>query len=166
MTGPAILVVTFAAMEAVSYATHRWVMHGRGMAWHASHHAPPRGSWERNDLFPVCFSIAGFTLFVLVALGVLPDRTWWLAAGVAAYGLAYLVVHDVFIHRRLGWRRGEGRYVRWLRRSHRAHHVDGGEPYGMLLPLMTRRRRDRIGPRPAGEPDRLVRAGSGRWRSR
>ena len=43
----------FVAMEGVSYAAHRWVMHGRGMGWHRSHHAPPAARFERNDRFPL-----------------------------------------------------------------------------------------------------------------
>ena len=134
-------VAAFAAMEGVSYAAHRWLMHGRGMVWHASHHAPPRGRMEANDLFPLCFSVLGFGLFALAALGALPPWTWWAAAGMTAYGVAYLAVHEVVIHRRLPLRVPERRYLRWLRDSHRAHHRDGGEPFGMLLPLMRRGRR-------------------------
>ena len=93
-------VVAFAAMEGVSYALHRWVMHGPGMGWHASHHAPSHGRWERNDLFPACFSLLGFAVFALAAAGVLPAWAWWAAAGITVYGVAYLVVHELFIHRR------------------------------------------------------------------
>ena len=113
-------------------------MHGPGMGWHASHHAPSHGRWERNDLFPACFSLLGFAVFALAAAGVLPAWAWWAAAGITAYGVAYLVVHELFIHRRAPVRVPDVRYLRWLRDAHRAHHVDGGEPYGMLLPLMSR----------------------------
>lgn len=139
-------VVSFVAMEAVSYAAHRWLMHGPGMGWHASHHAPPRGGLERNDLFPLCFSVVGFGLFALAAAGAVPGWVWWCAAGVTAYGLAYLAVHELFIHRRLKVDVPDVGYLRWLRDSHAAHHVDGGEPFGMLLPLMSRRDRQRVEP--------------------
>lgn len=137
-------VVAFAAMEAVSYSVHRWVMHGPGMVWHASHHAPPRGRLERNDLFPLCFSMLGVAGFALAAAGAVPWWVWWAAAGVTAYGAAYLAVHELFIHRRIAVRVPDIGYLRWLRRSHRAHHVDGGEPYGMLLPVMSRGDRERV----------------------
>jgi len=139
MTALLLFAGSFLAMEGVSYAAHRWVMHGFGMAWHRSHHAPPRGALERNDLFPVCFSVVGIALF---ALGTTVTRPLlWIAIGVTAYGAAYLVVHDVVIHRRLGMRIGGGRYLRWLRTSHAAHHRTGAEPYGMLLPVVPRERR-------------------------
>jgi beta-carotene 3-hydroxylase len=127
-------------MEGVSYAAHRWVMHGSGISWHASHHRPPVARWERNDLFPLTFSVIGFGLF----LGAMRWPVLWAAAiGVTAYGVAYLVVHEVFIHRRLRWPLPSWRYLRWLRSSHEMHHRYGGEPYGMLLPIVPRTLRER-----------------------
>lgn len=136
-------VTAFVAMEGVSYALHRWVMHGAGMVWHASHHAPPAGRIERNDLFPLAFAVVGVTAFALAAGGVVPGWVWWAAAGVTAYGAAYLVVHELFIHRRLRVPVPDLAYLRWVRSAHAAHHLDGGEPFGMLLPVVSRERRAR-----------------------
>jgi beta-carotene 3-hydroxylase len=127
----------FVAMEGVSYALHRWVMHGVGIVWHRSHHEPVTGRFERNDRFPLVFSALGVTLFALGS-GPIP-ALWWVAAGVTAYGIAYLVVHELFIHRRLPVPIPRWRYFDWLRDAHREHHVAGGEPFGMLLPLGRRR---------------------------
>jgi beta-carotene 3-hydroxylase len=157
-----VAVVTFAAMEGVSYAAHRWVMHGRsGIGWHVSHHRPASGRWERNDLFPAVFSVVGFGLF---AAAIAWPVLWPVAVGVTAYGVAYLVVHELFIHRRLAAPLPSWRYFDWLRRSHALHHRYGGEPYGMLLPVVPRELRERAA---AGEPDvagseRLVRRASTR----
>jgi beta-carotene 3-hydroxylase len=137
MTGLAVFLLVFAAMEAVSYATHRWLMHGPALGWHASHHAPPVGRFERNDRFPLCFSALGVVLFALAAGGL--GWLWPVAGGVTAYGAAYLFVHEVHIHRRLPVPPLGGRYLRWLRAAHGDHHRGGGEPYGMLLPLLRRR---------------------------
>ncbi len=134
-----LFIGSFLLMEAVSYATHRWVMHGVGLGWHRSHHAPPKGRLERNDLFPVCFSGLGITLFAAASLGL--PRLWWVAAGVTAYGVAYLFVHEVYIHRRLPLRLRSVRYLDWLREAHGDHHRGAGEPYGMLLPLVRDQRR-------------------------
>ena len=60
---------------------------------------------------------------------------WWVGIGVTAYGAAYLFVHEVYIHHRLPVPVPRWRYLEWLRESHRAHHLTGAEPYGMLLPL-------------------------------
>ena len=128
-----VATLAFALMEAASYAAHRWVMHGFAMAWHRSHHAPPAHRWERNDLFPVCFSAVGVLLFSIGSLGV--GTLWWVGLGVSTYGAAYLFVHELYIHRRLPIRLPRLRYLDWLRRAHRVHHHTGAEPYGMLLPL-------------------------------
>ena len=104
---------------------------------HADHHTPRDGGCQRNDLYPASFSVLAVGLFaagtsgsghlVLVAAGV----------GMTAYGVAYLYVHEVCIHRRLPIRRRLGRYLDVAaRRMHRVHHLYGGEPYGMLLPLV------------------------------
>lgn len=130
----------FAAMEAVSYSTHRWVMHGRGIVWHRSHHAPAAGRLERNDLFPAVFSVPAIGLFAAASC-VTPPWTRWAAAGITTYGVAYMAIHELAIHRRLAVRIPDNGYLRWLRRSHAAHHIDGGEPYGMLLPLLSPSRR-------------------------
>ena len=139
---PVVLVVgSFLLMELVSYAGHRWVMHGFAMGWHRSHHVPPVSRFERNDLFPLCFSAVGVLLFALGSVG------WtafgWVAIGVTAYGASYLFVHEVYIHHRLPIRVPRLRYLEWLRNSHRVHHQTGAEPYGMLLPLLRATPRER-----------------------
>ena len=131
-----LVLASFAGMELVSYAVHRWVMHGAGMGWHRSHHAPAAGRFERNDLYPLCFSAVGVTLFALATVGPRLDALFWVGVGVTAYGATYMVVHDVCIHRRLPLPLPSGRYVEWVRDAHRVHHVTGGEPYGMLVPLV------------------------------
>jgi beta-carotene 3-hydroxylase len=155
----------FVVMEPIAYALHRWVMHGPGMPWHRSHHAPPAGRWERNDLFPLCFAVVGIAAFSGAATGLLPGWAWWTAAGVTAYGTAYLLVHEVVIHGRLPIRVPSTRYLRWLRDAHRAHHVDGGEPFGMLVPLTSRTRRQPRAPG-AGLDDVVVRDRARRTRAR
>jgi beta-carotene 3-hydroxylase len=126
----------FVAMEGISYSTHRWVMHGVGMRWHRSHHLPPAVRWfEQNDVFPVLFSFIGFGVFLCASL---TSTAWlyWLGGGVAAYGLLYVFVHDVYIHRRLPCPIDNQRTLDWLRDSHEIHHLYGGEPFGMLLPVV------------------------------
>lgn len=145
-------VLAFVAMEPVTYLTHRFVMHGPGLVWHRSHHARRaapeaggRGGLERNDWYPVVFASTTITLmligslvpalFVLVPVG----------AGITAYGLAYLFVHDVYIHRRLAGGLRRRRRLDRLARAHALHHRFGGEPYGMLLPVIPSRVRERAG---------------------
>jgi beta-carotene 3-hydroxylase len=134
---PVLLVaLSFVAMEGVSYLTHRYVMHGVGMRWHRSHHAPANGGFEPNDLFPLCFSVLGFGLFLAATMVPALGPLFPVAIGVTLYGGCYLFVHDIAIHRRLHVRVPAVRYVTWLREAHARHHRFGGEPYGMLLPVL------------------------------
>jgi beta-carotene 3-hydroxylase len=137
----AVAVVAFVVMEPVTYAVHRWVMHGPGRTFHRSHHRrwPARrdgdGFVEGNDVFPVVF--AGITVLALAAgfnvdgLAVLVP----VCVGVTAYGAAYALVHDVYVHRRLPVRWSSPHLDR-LADAHALHHRFGGEPYGMLLPVI------------------------------
>ena len=143
LTAALVALAAFVGMELVSYLMHRFVMHGPGRAIHADHHRPAEGGFERNDLYPASFSLLAVTLFVL-GTGI-PGLRLLVAAGVGmtAYGFAYFYVHEVYVHRRLPLPRRGGRYVAWLERRHRIHHLYGGEPYGMLLPVVPRALRER-----------------------
>lgn len=131
----ALALMAFAVMEPVTYAVHRWVMHGPGMAWHASHHRPHRGRFERNDLFPVCFGL--LTVAVLVAGTTVPALAVLLpvGTGITAYGVAYLVVHDLYAHRRFVRLPRGLPVLERLAAAHRVHHRSSGEPYGFLVPV-------------------------------
>ncbi len=127
------------AMEPVAALTHRALMHRPlGWRWHRSHHrgrvaGAGHGRLERNDLFPVVF--AAVTIGAMAAGGPLVRAA---GAGIALYGLAYAVVHDVCVHGRLT----AGRPVLpvpWLRRvaaAHAVHHRTGKAPYGFLVPIV------------------------------
>jgi beta-carotene 3-hydroxylase len=156
VTGVLLAAGAFVAMEGVSYLAHRFVMHGAGMVWHRSHHVPTGSRFERNDLFPLCFSTVGVALFALATMGPAVAPLLWVGVGVTAYGATYLFVHEVYIHRRLPVRVPAFSYLEWLRASHRVHHRFGGEPYGMLLPLVPRSLRSRVAAEP-GAVDPLAR---------
>lgn len=143
MTGVALVAGAFVAMEAVSYLTHRFVMHGVGMVWHRSHHVPTGRRFERNDLFPLCFSAVGVGVFALATMGPAGSPLFAVGVGITAYGAVYLLVHEVYIHERPPVRLPRVAYLEWLREAHRVHHRFGGEPYGMLLPVVSRELRSR-----------------------
>lgn len=132
-----IIAIAFVIMEPVTYAAHRWVMHGIGERLHRSHHRPGSTGWEANDLYPVMFAgvvVAGMALgFNVDGLGDLVA----VGVGITLYGAAYALVHDVYIHRRVGgWRPPTNRVGDHLAEAHRVHHLYNGEPYGMLLPII------------------------------
>lgn len=63
---------------------------------------------------------------------------WPLGFGILAYGIAYFVVHDIFIHQRFKLlRNANNRYARGVRRAHKMHHKhlgkEEGECFGMLV---------------------------------
>jgi beta-carotene 3-hydroxylase len=132
-----IVAAGFVVMEPLTAATHRWVMHGVAEWFHRSHHRAIRTpGWERNDWFPVVFAsivIFGFVLGFNTSLTALVP----LGIGVTLYGAAYALVHDGYIHRRLGVV-GSRRFAALdrLADAHRIHHLYNAAPYGMLLPVV------------------------------
>jgi beta-carotene 3-hydroxylase len=132
-----LALISFVLMEPLTYGAHRWLMHGPGRRLHRSHHRESSGGWEANDLFPL-----GFAAVVVLGLavgfnvdgfaGLVP-----VGVGITTYGAAYALVHDVYTHGRLrgfGRRRVAG--LDHLAEAHRLHHRFGGEPYGMLVPIV------------------------------
>ena len=155
-----VVLLTFVVMEPLTYAAHRWVMHGStGIAWHESHHGADTGGWERNDWYPVLFASAG--LLTSVAGATVGALEWLIpvSMGAALYGMAYGFVHDVYIHRRLPRFTAELAWCERLKAAHRIHHLWGGEPFGMLLPVVPaalRRRAEMVDYDPFPGPGRAA----------
>jgi beta-carotene 3-hydroxylase len=133
-----IVLVTFIGMEGVTWFVHKYVMHGFLWILHSDHHKKDHDHvLERNDAFFLFFGIPGFLLCLLGANAGL-DQPWlWIGLGVTFYGLAYLLVHDIFIHQRLKiFRNTRNFYLLALRRAHKMHHKhlgkEEGECFGML----------------------------------
>jgi len=136
----AVAVLAFVGMEGFTYLAHRFVMHGVGWVLHASHHHASAARFEANDIFPgigAAVAMIGFA----VGFNVPVPSLIAVGAGVTAYGIAYMFVHDIYIHGRLG-RMPEVAVLERLRRAHAIHHMFMAEPYGMLLPVLPRRWRD------------------------
>jgi beta-carotene 3-hydroxylase len=133
----AILIGTFILMEAVTWVTHKFVMHGFLWYLHEDHHQPKPGFFEKNDAFFLIFAIPSFLSILFGTI----DNIYWLQAigfGIMAYGAAYFLVHDVIIHQRFKWfTRSNNTYVRAIRRAHKMHHKHldrhDGESFGMLF---------------------------------
>ena len=140
-----LVLAAFAVMEPVTAATHRFVMHGIGMRLHRSHHRRDESRWEANDAYPVMFAAV-----VCVGLWIGFHAPTWsdlvpIGVGITLYGAAYALVHDVYIHRRV--RLFGDRHVTALDRlaaAHALHHRFGGPPFGMLVPIVPARVRDRV----------------------
>jgi beta-carotene 3-hydroxylase len=131
-----IVIVTFLIMEGITWATHKYIMHGWLWYLHEDHHKKKTGFFEKNDMFFVIFAIPSFSCILLGTI----DSIFWLQAigfGVMAYGFAYFMVHDVIIHQRFKWfSRSNSTYIQAIRRAHKMHHKHldkhEGESFGML----------------------------------
>ena len=132
-----IVLATFCLMEGVTWLTHKYVMHGFLWYLHEDHHNPRKQFFEKNDAFFFIFAIPSWLCIMLGSM----DQAWWVVsvgAGIAMYGAAYFLVHDVIIHQRFKWfSRSNNRYVKTIRWAHKMHHKhldkEDGESFGMLF---------------------------------
>ena len=63
---------------------------------------------------------------------------FFIGLGIALYGFAYFLVHEIIIHRRLPFlKRVNSRYIKGLRMAHKVHHKHlkktGATCFGMLI---------------------------------
>jgi len=128
---------TFLIMEGITWLTHKYIMHGFLWYLHEDHHQKGPGFFEKNDAFFVIFAIPSF---LCILLGTIYHVYWLVSigAGVAMYGAAYFLVHDIIIHQRFKlFTRSNNSYVRAIRWAHKMHHKHldryDGESFGMLL---------------------------------
>lgn len=131
-----LVLVTFWAMEWIAWATHKYLMHGWLWVLHRDHHRGRPGRLQRNDAFFVIFAIPSW-LCVMLGMMYASSTSVAIGAGIALYGVAYFVVHEVFIHRRLKlWRNTQSVYWLAVRKAHLQHHKhlerEDGECFGML----------------------------------
>ncbi len=132
-----IMLATFFTMEGITWLTHKYVMHGFLWYLHEDHHKKGPGFFEKNDAFFLIFSIPSI---LCILFGTFTGKVWLAAigTGIAMYGLAYFIVHDVIIHQRIKlFTRSDNVYVRSIRWAHKMHHKhlekEHGESFGMLM---------------------------------
>lgn len=136
-----IVLATIAAMEGVAWASHKYIMHGFGWAWHRDHHEPHDKVLETNDLFGLVGAAMSIAMFAAGSRWVMGADAWWPATwiglGILGYGIIYTLVHDGLVHQR---------YFRWVPRSgyakrivqaHKLHHAtvgkEGGVSFGFVF---------------------------------
>lgn len=135
MISALLVILGIIGMELFVVLFHRYVMHGLLWRIHITHHRPTEHPLELNDVFVVFFmSIALSLMWFGYPIG----WPFWMGVGVAIYGTAYFVMHDMIIHKRfLRQPLPKGRYLQAVWRMHMAHHkhVDHriGEAYGMFF---------------------------------
>jgi len=136
-----IVIATVAAMEFVAWASHKYVMHGFGWAWHRDHHEPHDKLLEKNDLFAIVGAVISIGAFASGSAMVMGDRAWWpgtwIGLGVLIYGIIYTLIHDGLVHQRyFRWVPKRG-YARRLVQAHKLHHAtigkEGGVSFGFVV---------------------------------
>jgi len=138
LTNVGVLLAFFFLMEGVAWFTHKFIMHGFLWVWHKSHHEPRKGVLELNDLFGFMFAIPSVVLIVLGAAEF--DWRFFAGLGIAFYGFAYFLVHDVFVHQRVKWlTKTQVPYFKAMRQTHHLHHAvhtkKGAQAFGFLFVL-------------------------------
>lgn len=132
-----VTLLVFVLMEGITWLTHRYVMHGFLWYLHEDHHQKGPGFWEKNDAFFVIFAIPSWLCIMLGSM----NQNYWvvsIGAGIAMYGFAYFLVHEIIIHQRIKlFTRSNNRYIRAIRWAHKMHHKhlnkEDGESFGMLI---------------------------------
>lgn len=132
-----IVVATFLFMEFVAWFTHKYVMHGFLWSWHQSHHSLRKGVLEKNDLFAVVFSIPAIILIITGSLFPSVGLLMYVGFGITAYGIFYVLFHDILVHRRLKFKyKPRSKYLKRLIHAHYIHHQkhskEGCEAFGFL----------------------------------
>lgn len=133
------LLAAFGAMEGVAWFTHKYLMHGPLWYFHRDHHTHDNaGFFEKNDFFFLLFAVPGVVCILFGWQQGRESLLLWIGLGITLYGLAYFLVHDIFIHQRFKlFRNSENRYLKAIRRAHKMHHKhltkEDGECFGMLL---------------------------------
>jgi beta-carotene 3-hydroxylase len=136
--GIIIFLLTFLFMEFMAWFSHKYIMHGFLWVLHKDHHHKDHGSWfERNDTFFIIYAVVSMGLIMIAS------NTWFwyglpMGFSIMAYGAAYFLVHDIFIHQRFKiFRNANNWYARGVRRAHKIHHKhlgkEKGECFGMLF---------------------------------
>lgn len=135
--GPLLLIATFFGMEFMAWFTHKFVMHGFMWYFHRDHHQVEAGFFEKNDIFFLIYAIPSW---LGIMLGIMYNfyPTVWMGFGIALYGIAYFLIHDVYIHRRYKFLRDvDHPYFYAIRKAHKVHHKnqekEEGACFGMLL---------------------------------
>lgn len=136
-----IVIVTASAMEWIAWASHKYIMHGFGWAWHRDHHEPHDRLFEKNDLFALVGAAMSISMFSLGSPWIMGADAWWPATwvglGILVYGIIYTLVHDGLVHQRyFRWVPKSG-YAKRLVQAHKLHHAtvgkEGGVSFGFVV---------------------------------
>ena len=132
-----IIVSTFLFMEFIAWAVHKYIMHGFLWSLHEDHHVVNHDKFfQKNDFFFLIFAIPSIIL-IFVGYENLTSG-FFIGLGIALYGLAYFLIHEIIIHRRLPPpSKTKSKYIKAIRKAHKIHHKTlgkyGASSFGMLI---------------------------------
>ena len=136
LLGLAVALPVAAAMEPWARLLHGRVWHHALWQIHRSHHSHRRGRFEANDALSAAHAPIATALIMIgcnlhgaasaIAIGI--------GAGMTAFGVCYVIVHDGLVHGRLPVAfLARFAWLRRIRDAHRIHHARGAAPYGLFL---------------------------------
>lgn len=136
-----IILLTVLAMEIIAWASHKYIMHGFGWAWHRDHHEPHEKSFEKNDLFGLVGAAMSISMFAIGSPMIMGASAWeagsWIGLGILFYGIIYTAVHDGLVHQRYFRYVPKRGYAKRLVQAHKLHHAtlgkEGGVSFGFVF---------------------------------
>ncbi len=137
----AIVIATVVAMEFVAWASHKYIMHGFGWAWHRDHHEPHDKRFEKNDLYGLVGAAMSISMFAIGSPPVMGTSAWppatWVGLGILFYGIIYTLIHDGLVHQRYFRYVPKRGYAKRLVQAHKLHHATqskgGGVSFGFVF---------------------------------
>ncbi len=129
-----IVLLSFFFMEFMAWFTHKYVMHGFLWVLHRDHHIRDGRRFEWNDVFALMFALPSVFLIFSGAQNS-DELRLAVGSGIALYGLAYFLFHDIYVHGRVKLKNlPQNKYLRATLRAHLDHHQPHSEHnYGFLI---------------------------------
>lgn len=133
-----IIFIVFIIMEFIAWWSHKYIMHGILWILHKDHHIKKEiHAFERNDIFALIFALPSIFLILVGIKDRVVTIYFWIGLGIALYGAAYFIVHDIYIHRRIKiFSNMNYKYLTEMRLMHKRHHKsldkENSECFGFL----------------------------------
>tara|TARA_B100000965_G_C19590232_1_gene757601 strand:- start:779 stop:1222 length:444 start_codon:yes stop_codon:yes gene_type:complete len=131
-----IILATFLLMEFIAWAVHKYIMHGFLWTLHKDHHVVNQEKiFQKNDYFFLIFAVPSI---ILIFIGYENfTNGFFIGIGIALYGLAYFLIHEIIIHRRLPPpSKTKNKYIKAIRKAHKVHHKNRGKYHGVNFGML------------------------------
>ena len=135
--------VVLILMEVFARLLHEYIWHGPLWFIHRSHHEESEGFFEANDIFAVFYGVLSMGMIAYGSEYSVPLCSG-IGAAIAVFGIAYLLVHDGYMHDRLPMSfLGRISFFRKLKAMHILHHRKNQAPYGLFWAPRPKRRKSK-----------------------